>query len=234
MVGDTLIKIIQGKFKKMNKGIQLLLLFCIILMIFCFACSDKNNYEETKGKKRDFNSKEIVFREAEFYENGMLKVIGYADKTGMIGQVKQFDSLGRKVRISRYGRTDELKNLLVEDIVFDSLGIINRNKSFFLRTIPEAINDTIYYSLKNTDSLNLKLYFNHIINDYCLIEIIYDLKQDTLMINNDEWGTYTLFGLEPGTKILEFKIHSKYSHPDDSYPRYTLESESRRVFRLIE
>lgn len=234
MAGVILIKIIQKKYKKMNRGIKLFLLFSLVLMIFCFSCSDKNNYEETDEKKVDFKTEEIVHREMEFHENGILKIIGYVDEIGVIGQVKHFDSQGRMVRISRYGRSTGLKNSLVEDIVFDSLGNINRNKSFFLKTIPEAINDTIYYSLKNTDSLSLKLYFNHTFNDYCLIEIINDLEQDTIMLNNDEWGTYTLFGLEPGTKILNFKIQSKYSHPDDSYPRYTLESESRRVFRLIE
>jgi len=112
--------------------------------------------------------------------------------------------------------------------------MINRDISFFLKTVPEAINDTIYFSLKNTDSLNLKLYFNHTFNDYCLIEIMHDFKRDTLIIENDEWATYTLFDLEPGVKVLNFLIHSKYSHPDDSYPRYTLESESIRVLRLVE
>ncbi len=238
MQGGIQIKIIQEKYLMMSNlySVKIILLLSIILSLM--GCESRSN-QEKKSRIKNFKSSfeqlsklgsadNIKRVEKTFYKSGKLNQIAYYSDNQLLGYVKKFDSKGRLVRESRYGWTGELKNSLVENIVYDSLKNINYNKSFFLSTIPESVNDTIYFSTREMKNLDFKVKFYdpNLISSSIIIE--YDNYIDTLHFLQDEWKTHTFSRLEKGIKNIYFGIEVKKG---DSLVSI---HESRRVLKISE
>lgn len=211
------------------------LILSMYLLFFITACTDNQNLKETtekfESRFNDFpklDSSQVRRIEKRFYNSGRLKKVAFFEGGQLQGYVKTFDSIGRLTRKSRYGWSGDTKNALVENIVYDSIGNIDYNKSFFLSTIPESVNDTIYFSIRETKFLNLKVKFydSNLISSKVIIK--YDNYSDTLNSFGDKWATHTFSRLNKGIINIYFGIEVRKS---DSLVSI---HESKRILKISE
>ncbi len=196
------------------------LFFSTCLVLFNTACTNNSDQKSKETIENlasgsvelpKLDSNQIRRVERTFYRSGKLKKIAFFERNQLVGYVKSFDSLGRLVRESRYGWTDEMKNSLVENIVYDSLKNINYTKSFFLSTVPESVNDTIYFLAKETKKIDLKVKFDdpNLLSSRIIVK--YDNHSDTLNLRKGEWKTYTFFELKKAVTDIHFSVEVKKS-----------------------
>lgn len=229
-------KLVQNK--RMNNKINKHSHIFLLLILFLFACNEKqsNNksskiYNDTKrfSESNDFKNDEHKYKT--FYNNGVLhkyKILNNQTKSN--GYIIIFDSLGRLERKARYGWSKSLKGSLVEDIIYDSIRRIEYNKSMFLKTIPNAIGDTIYYCINSSKKLKLKMkYFLYNSLSYRII-LKYNKKIDTISSHNNRWVSYTFNDLEKGIMNVHFKIKILVAIRDSK--KVYLWSESRRILKI--
>lgn len=196
------------------------------LVIFFLGSCEYNKKEDLINRSN--STSKLINIQKEFHHNGTLKRIARFSNKQLIGFVKYYDSLGRIRRLERYGWRNKLtKNYMVEWIAYDTIGNVNLSKSMFLKTIPNALDDTIYYSIKDNNSLNLKWKFiTSTRKSACRVIIKSNDKIDTINTKSNKWKNYLIDDLKPGIKNLYFYIEAGMKKGAKSI------HESRRVFKI--
>lgn len=225
----------------MIKLIKTRIFLFLLLSILLSSCNNDQDLTENNkvlGKKELYhflkvNNELSGFKiERKFYKSGILHKIGYFPISNDYSKtfITILDTIGRIKRKARYGWTGINKNMLVENIKYDSLGNIDYSKSMFLRTRPNAINDTIYYSTQTSNKLTLhiKFFLKHSLSYRVILQ--FKNRQDTLFSKKNEWISYTFKHLEKGTLNLHFDIRV-LTGVKNSKKAYLI-SESRRVLKI--
>lgn len=189
--------IINRPFRGVNLSILLVLFSCVR------EEGGKTSMEEASEKGVERN-KSLDTLEKVYFESGTLERIGRFSKDGVqIGYINIYDEQGNLFRKSKYGWNGVLKNSLVENIQYDSLGNVNFENSFFLETLPNAVDDTIYFSNEKSSRLELKAKFHSPTSHH--YELVVN-KNDTLQSKNGEWLSIPLEDLDNGVMELYFFI----------------------------